>query len=344
MIRYDLIGLSYTRTCPLTCGHCITESSPHVKGKMQIEQVSEYLKVIPPFASGVCFTGGEPFLYYQDILELVLQAKDLGLKTSLVTGAGWVRGESSTRARIKALAEAGLGHICISWDQYHEEFSARDRPLRLARLAIEAGMGVAVRVVTSTEEQKEAYHALFDGLPVYLQYQAPVKVGRAASLPAEHFTFVAEPPAGVCNVILTPVIEADGTVYACCGPSYYAGKSSPLRLGNTFEEPLEDILARAREDALLELILNAGPHGLYQLLKEHPVGQERFKARPAYTGICELCMDITNDPELVAAARERLADLDAQRLRVAARLWMKHKLRPEIRKKQTTMKQTEPET
>lgn len=343
MIRYDVIGLSYTRTCPLSCGHCITESSPQVKGKMQLDQVSEYLKVIPAFAHGVCFTGGEPMLYYRDILELVSQARDLGLQTSLVTGAGWVRGESSTRARMKKLAEAGLHHVCISWDRYHEEFSARERPLRLARLAIEAGMGVSVRVVTITDEQKEAYHAMFDGLPVYLQAQLPVRLGRAASLPAEHFNFMTEPPDGVCAVILTPVIEADGTVYACCGPSYYAGKSSPLRLGNTSEEPLEDILARARQDPLLELILVAGPHGLYQLLKDHPVGRARFKARPAYTGICELCMDITNDPELVNAARERLADLDAQRMRVASQLWMKHKLMPEFRKKQFSMKQMEPE-
>lgn len=344
MIHYETVGLSYTRTCPLSCGHCITESSPKVQGRMGLAQASEYLKVIPRFSPNVCLTGGEPFLYYQDILELVSEARGLGLNPSIVTGAGWVRGESSTRSRMKALAEAGLHHVCISWDQYHEEFSARERPLRLARLALEAGLIVAVRVVTITEEQKAAYHALFDGLPVYLQFQAPVKVGRAASLSAEHFMFMTQPPAGVCNVILTPVIEADGTVYACCGPSYYAGKSSPLRLGNTFEEPLEDILARARQDPLLELILVAGPHGLYQLLKDHPVGRERFKARPAYTGICELCLDITNDPALVTAARERLADLDAQRLRVAAQLWMKHKLMPIIRKRQTTMKQMEPET
>jgi len=115
---------------------------------MQLDQVSGYLKVIPAFAQGVCFTGGEPMLYYRDILKLLPQARDLGLQTSLVTGAGWVRGESSTRARMKALAEAGLHHVCISWDRYHEEFSARERPLRLARLAIEAGIGVAVRVLT----------------------------------------------------------------------------------------------------------------------------------------------------------------------------------------------------
>ncbi|QXP82898.1 radical SAM/SPASM domain-containing protein [Methylococcus sp. Mc7] len=343
MIRYDLIGLTYTRACPLTCRHCITESSPHIKGKMQMEQVSEYLKVIPSFAPGVCFTGGEPMLYYQDILELVRQARDFGLKSSLVTGAGWVRGESSTRSRINTLAAAGLGHICISWDQYHEEFSSRERPLRLARLAIEAGLGVAVRVVAITEAQKEEYHAMFDGLPVYLQSQAPVKLGRATSLRPQHFVRTEEPPLGVCAVVLTPVIEPDGAVYACCGPAYYCGTFSPLKLGNTNDEPLEDILGRAVQDPILEIIFTAGPHGLYQLLRDHPVGRERFKARPEYSGICELCLDITNDTELVNIVRERLADSKAQRLRVASKLWMENKLLPEIRKSQRRQKQIEQE-
>ncbi|MGI2325478.1 MULTISPECIES: radical SAM protein [unclassified Methylococcus] len=218
MIQYDTIGLVYTRACPLSCAHCITESSPKVRGRMGLEQASDYLKTISLFSPSVCFTGGEAMLYYRDILELVSQARGLGLKTSLVSGAGWVRGESSTRARIKALAGAGLNHVCISWDQYHEEFSARERPLLLARLALEAGLEVAVRVVAISDAQKEAYHAMFDGLPVYLQAQTPIMLGRAASLPAQHFAFRDEPPDGVCAVILSPTIEADGTVYACCGP------------------------------------------------------------------------------------------------------------------------------
>lgn len=341
MIHYDMVGFTYTRTCPLACRHCITESSPDAKGHMRVEQASEYIKVIPRFAKGVCFTGGEPMLYYRDILALVPQARELGLRVSMVTGAGWVRSEGSTRARITALANAGLHHVCISWDQYHEEFSSRERPLMLARLALEAGLNVAVRVVTLTDAQKEQYHAMFDGLPVFLQAQAPVKLGRAAWLQTEHFNFVDEPPVGVCAILLTPAIEPDGTVYACCGPAHYSGKSSPLRLGNASIEPLEDILARAVQDPFLEVILNTGPYGLYQLLKEHPVGLARFKARPTYTGICELCQDITNDPELVSAVRERLSDGDAQRLLAVSRLWMEKKLMPEIRKKQCTQKPVE---
>jgi hypothetical protein len=302
---------------------------------MRVEQVVEYLKAIPPFAGGVCFTGGEPMLYYRDILTLLPRARELGLKASLVTGAGWVRREATARVRIKALAEAGLGHICISWDHYHEEFSPRERAVLLARIAIESGLGVAVRVVTVSQAEMEEYHTAFAGLPVFLQSQAPVKVGRADSLPMQHFNFGKNPPSGVCAVVLTPVIEPDGTVYACCGPSHYSAKSSILRLGNTNEEPLENILSRASRDPIFEIILNTGPFGLYQLLKD--LSPDLVKTRQAYTGICELCMDITNDPELVNALRERLSTNEMLRFLVASRMWMEKKLMPELRKKQTRM-------
>jgi len=50
MIRYATIGLLYTRTCPLSCRHCIIESSPKAQEKMSQSLASEYIKVIPQFS------------------------------------------------------------------------------------------------------------------------------------------------------------------------------------------------------------------------------------------------------------------------------------------------------
>lgn len=332
MLQYSVIGLMYTRTCPLSCAHCITESAPKVKERMRLQQASDYLRVIPRFCSQVCFTGGEPLLYHREIVELTHQAKALGLKVSLVTGAGWVRGEAAARSKLAELVDAGLGSLCISWDQYHEEFSPRERAVALARVATELGLDVEVRTIISANRPKDEFQAVFKDIPVRLQAYPGIALGRAASLPATHFNIADELPTAVCSVVLSPVVEPDGSVYACCGPSHYCQRPSPLMLGHTSAEPLEDILARAVKDPVLEIILNLGPHGLFLLLKDHPVGRARFRARSGYSGMCELCLDITNDPELVDAVRERLADADARRLMVASRLWMDKKLMPIMNK------------
>lgn len=327
MNSYEVVGLMYTKTCPLACQDCITESSPTAKGKMDFEQARAYLPAIRSVSPTVCFTGGEPLLFYPEILELTREAKALGLYVSLVSGAGWVRSEKLARARIQQLAAAGLSTICISWDRYHEEFSPRARAVLLARLAAEAGLEITLRSVIPAGEPPEGPRDAFKGIPIHFQSVRAVPLGRAASLPDSHFCWEDEPPRGVCTVIQSPAIDHDGTVYACCGPSLYSLRPSPLVLGNTHDEPLEVIFARASQDPILEVLELLGSYGFYLLLKDHPLGQGLLNQRNGrYTTICEMCIDVTNDTDLVAAVKERLQDPDTQPLLAAARLWRQKKL------------------
>jgi MoaA/NifB/PqqE/SkfB family radical SAM enzyme len=82
---YALIGLVYTRTCPLACGHCIAESSPQARGRMGPEQVRRYLPAIRRFADPVSVTGGEPLLY-REIAALTREGASFS--RSVVTSGG----------------------------------------------------------------------------------------------------------------------------------------------------------------------------------------------------------------------------------------------------------------
>lgn len=327
MKPYDVVGVIYTQTCPLACKHCITESSPAAKGRMRLDQARAYLPAILRFSPTVCFTGGEPLLYYKDILRLTREAKALGLNVSVVTGAGWVRDEKTARLRMQQLADAGVSTICISWDRYHEEFAPRKCAVRLARLAVEAGLDVTVRSAIPASDRADDPPEEFDELPIHFQSVRVIPLGRAASLPASHISRENDPPRGICSVIRSPAVGHDGTVYACCGPSLYSAKSSPLVLGNANAEPLEDIFARALENPILQVIQNLGPYGFYALLKDDPAAQKMLRKRPAgYSTICDLCVDVTNDQDLLAAVMDRLQDRDAQTMLTAARMWRNKKL------------------
>ena len=50
------------------------------------------------------------------------------------------------------------------------------------------------------------------------------------------------------------------------------------------------------------------------------------KRRAGYSTICDLCLDVTNGEDLVAAVMDRLQDHDAQTLLTAARLWHNKKV------------------
>ena len=104
------------------------------------------------------------------------------------------------------------------------------------------------------------------------------------------------------------------TVWGVVMPTFVALLAShrPASLGGrTLAKALEISERTPPELARLFSAWSQGPAGMY-------------RARPQYTGMCELCLDITNVPELVARVRERLCDHDAQALVAAARMWQVH--------------------
>lgn len=290
---------------------------------MTVEQARRYIPVIARFASYLSFTGGEALLYHRDVLQLASEARTVGLEVSVVTGAGWVKNEAMARSRLRELQAAGVAGLVVSWDGYHEEFAPRENALTVVRLACEIGLRVALRTITRGDGEREEFHAPFAAFPIRFEAITVARLGNATGLSAEHFPSLDGLPKGVCGVVTSPVIEPDGTVYACCGPGHFSSSTSPLRLGNAEEEPLEDILARGCADPILEAISLIGPYGLYTLLQGGTEAARRFQPRRTYTGICELCLDLNNSPPLVAALRRRLEENDAQMMLAAARMWAK---------------------
>lgn len=322
MLRYRVVGLSFLQTCPLACRDCISESSPRARDRMPFEDAAGYLPHIARVAKSVCFTGGEPFLRWREIGDLCVRARRLGLRVSVVSGAGWVHGEAETRRRVRHLVRRGMVSLLVSWDIYHEEFSSRERAVLLARIAREEGVRVTVRVVQPKGEGMEPYRDAFRGLRVRVERaDPPVRVGRATTLPDAHFAWTDAPPTDVCNVVEAPVVETDGSVYACCGPSKYGCRPSPLYLGDARREPLDAILRRSRKDPLLEAIHLIGPAGLLRLLGRVPGIRERVPRRKRYSGICDLCLDLTNDPVVVEELRRRLRTPEAMAYLEAGRMW-----------------------
>ncbi|HYP09817.1 MAG TPA: radical SAM/SPASM domain-containing protein, partial [Bryobacteraceae bacterium] len=327
---YDVVGLLYTRTCPLACAHCIIESSPRATDKMRFGAAAELLPAIARHTTRICFTGGEPLLYFNEILALVKAAKHLGLTTSVVSGAGWVRQARVAEERISRLRDAGLDKLCVSADRYHEVYSPPERAHLLIDIARRAGIDVIVRGVIAANQNSCQEKARFAPGDVVYDPVPLVRLGAARSLPEEHFQYTERPPSGRCKVALSPVVEPDGNVFACCGPSRYARKSSPLALGNINHESLDTILSRGAQDPILKALTLIGPYGLLELLEKHPATEQLVPMRRGYTGMCELCLDMTDSLEVVAALRARLTQTDAQALLAAAELWRRSRVQPAI--------------
>ncbi len=145
-------GVLLTYKCSGACRHCLYASSPRWPADWipcdDAERVLEKLAAsmrgrYPPHApvgvnEGLHFTGGEPFLNFELLLELVGIAAELGIPALFVeTNATWCVNDHITRDRFRALRDAGLNGALISVNPFLLEHVPFERTERAVRIALE---------------------------------------------------------------------------------------------------------------------------------------------------------------------------------------------------------------
>jgi pyrroloquinoline quinone biosynthesis protein E len=140
-----------THRCPLSCPYC---SNPVELDRSNTElTTAEWKRVMDELAAmGVLqfhFSGGEPTVR-KDLVELVAHATSVGLYTNLITSAVLLN-----RAKLQALADAGLNHVQISIQGAEEGLANRvaglknshSKKLEVASLVREVGLPLTINAV-----------------------------------------------------------------------------------------------------------------------------------------------------------------------------------------------------
>ncbi len=148
-----------THRCPLQCPYC---SNPLELLKVDRERDTAFwLGVIDEAAElGVLqihFSGGEPTLR-QDLARLIEHATSRGLYANLITSAVLLDG-----AKLRALAQAGLAHVQISFQGAEAETADRighyknghAKKIDVARLVTKLGMSLTVNAVVHRQNLAE---------------------------------------------------------------------------------------------------------------------------------------------------------------------------------------------
>jgi pyrroloquinoline quinone biosynthesis protein E len=139
-----------THRCPLRCVYC---SNPEALAARELElDATTWRRVFREAAAlGVLqlhLSGGEPLLY-EDLDSLVSEARGLDLYTNLIT-SGW----GLDLARAKRLADAGLDHVQVSFQDTDRERAraiagtdALEAKVAAARAVRDVGLALSLNVV-----------------------------------------------------------------------------------------------------------------------------------------------------------------------------------------------------
>lgn len=244
------IGLFLTLQCNAECRHCMFECNRELSEKMSRELAERIIRESD--AQWISFTGGEPFLEYESLLNLTHFAHNSGLKTEVVTNGYWAEDRETAKKVLTPLLDAGLDVLNLSVDDYHQEFVPLENVKNAYWAAVDLGLKIVLMVSKGrdTKISKENFRELIgDDLiqdpegsrlinPHSVIFETQfTPIGRGVGLEYEPQLFTNLR----CGEALRDIgVMPNGDVLPCCGPL-----GTKITLGNLNEEPLESILSRA---------------------------------------------------------------------------------------------------
>jgi MoaA/NifB/PqqE/SkfB family radical SAM enzyme len=291
-------GLMLTYKCPASCEFCYYNCSPDKGGLMSIETAmnawQSLIDLIGPTAQ-IHITGGEPFLYFDHLVELLAEAQQrklIGLD-AIETNAYWAKDRDTVLKKLKILKALGIKRVKISWDPFHAEYIDEENVILLAETAKEVvgpenvrvrwdkylGSGIDMKSLDLTQ-RCEMYKQGMRDFSVRLS-------GRAASklAPMIEGKLVKELTVQNCA---NPFLSSKGVHIDPYG-NVFSGLCSGISLGNVTKDSLKDIW-KSFDPLNMPLVgrLVKGSPGA--LLDE--AADLGFEVQPKYGSKCHLCSEV----------------------------------------------------
>lgn len=310
------MGLVLTYRCQIACPHCVLEAGPHRTEATALTDAINWVGQIARYRDGhvhfLSLTGGEPFFDVPTLRRLSEHAASLGLLVSVATNGFWATSRERATEVLRGLP--GVRVLSVSTDVYHQAFIGLDRVCNVVQAA--AACGVPCRVAVCTESRTDpGYLATLGELaeftdPRDIDTTITFSAGRALTRLGMGARRTADrPPRVACTAAATPVIMPNGRVLGCVGPLVASCSDHPLVLGDLREEPLESILDRAQQNAVLHALRAFGPHKLVRTIEEHGPRVALPRSYDAESP-CDTCRQIFDEPRTVAFLAELASDPD----------------------------------
>ncbi len=291
-------GLLLTYKCNCACECCYYNCNPDKNGLMPVETAIsawQSLRILAGDDAKIHLTGGEPFLYWDHLQEVLKAARSekLGNADLIETNGFWATTDKIAAERLRRLDELGMARLKISIDPFHQEYVDIEPSRRLAQMAIEilGSDRVLVRwrkYLDAPAEMKSLSPAERDQVYLRAMKDYPCRfTGRAAARLAQ--LVAAEPVEKLAGLnCKSDFLGAKGVHIDPFG-NVFSGTCSGIIIGNVNATPLEDIWKQFTPDryGLVSTLFNLGPAGLLEAAVERG-----FKEVKAYADKCHLCTQI----------------------------------------------------
>lgn len=288
---YHSLGLIYTYKCVAKCDICGFSCSPDRQEKMNFEDAKRLIKEAKK--SGIrliTITGGEPFLYYNEIIELVKLAHHYNMQTTITSNCYWADSYEKAEAYCTELRNNGARSIKISVDDFHNKYVPYENIKNVIKASKVVGLRLIVgcTITKNSMQLKGVLNSFEEEITNIALFQHKCyPLGRAKEkISADNFYY----PKNIlddCSDSGCILVTPNGNVYPCgsmCG-------TIPSRLvGSIHNSSLDELICKASNNPHNKFICK---HGVEAYLKEL-----NLKNNDEYVDTCHACYEIFNNSHI----------------------------------------------
>jgi len=280
------IAFGYSTRCNIRCSHCVAAEDNPDNAKMELGKAKRIIREMAAAdVTGISFTAGEPFIYFDDLLELVTLCHQLNIYTRIVTNSFWAKTPEETKQRLSTLKQCGLSQLRISYSRWHQQHVPCQNVLNSARGSKIAGIDYFISFVTDFSEKDDAYEQFLRDHKLIFFPEPVIYAGRANSFGRD--AILTDYQENRCA--MNPYLAPDLTMYACCDAGSHFNTTNFFNLGNLNTSSVDQLLSKSETSALYNCIRSMGITNIASFAG--------IKAREIITyRKCELCQKLFNSP------------------------------------------------
>lgn len=248
---YKGLGIIYTNKCTSNCDICCFDCSPQKTQKIDMATTKKIIKnAIEKDIHYIGFTGGEPFIYLDEITQIMKHYKKKCYFT-ITTNGYWAETYDETERILTDLKNNGLGSIKISIDKYHLEYVDKEKIINILKVCKKIDLKL---VVGATILKNDIVGDIIDYFKEYLTkagvfFHPCYRVGRASKIYDEDKFISSNNICFKCPEGFIITVDFNGDIYPC-GSIY--GMNKVRKIGNVFEKTFNELL-EASEKSICDI-------------------------------------------------------------------------------------------
>ncbi|KJS02551.1 MAG: Fe-S oxidoreductase [Desulfobulbaceae bacterium BRH_c16a] len=281
------IAFGYSTRCNIKCSHCVAADERPFHTKMELARARGIIgEMALAGVTGISFTAGEPFIYFDDLLELVALCREKNIYTRIVTNSFWAKTPEITRELLGRLRQCGLGELRLSYSRWHQHHVPRKMVLHAARGCMAAGIAYFVSFVTDFSEEDDSFEQFLRDHGLKFFPEPVIYAGRADAIGRS--AILTDYQDNRCA--MNPYLAPDLNMYACCDAGSHFNTTNFFLLGNLKDHSLDQLFARSENHPLYTCIRHMGITNIASFAG--------IKSREIVTyRKCELCKKLFDSPE-----------------------------------------------